>query len=76
MSPTIASLGLDKLSREERIALVEQLIDSIEAERLPAQLSEAQRQELDRRIAEDDAKPDDVVSWEQVKAEARARYLS
>lgn len=30
--------------------------------------------ELDRRLAEDDAKPDDIVGWETIRAEAQARY--
>ncbi len=36
-------------------------------------LTEAQRQELQRRIAADDADPDDVVPWEQVKAQTLSR---
>ncbi|MBV8608922.1 MAG: addiction module protein [Singulisphaera sp.] len=36
-------------------------------------LTEEQKAELDRRLAEDDAAPDDVVSWEEVKAQALAR---
>lgn len=76
MSPTIASLGLDKLTIEERIALAAELWESIEGGRSPAPLTPAQSAELDRRIAEDDANPDDVIPWEQVKANARSRYLS
>jgi hypothetical protein len=30
--------------------------------------------ELDRRLAEDDANPDDIVGWETIRAEAQARY--
>ena len=36
-------------------------------------LSDAQRQELERRAAEDDASPDDVVPWETVKADILAK---
>jgi putative addiction module component (TIGR02574 family) len=36
-------------------------------------LTEAQRQELKRRLADHLANPEDVVTWEQVKAEALAR---
>ena len=36
-------------------------------------LTDAQRRELERRIAEDDANPDDVVPWEQVKALTMSR---
>ena len=32
-------------------------------------LTDKQRRELERRIAEDDANPDDVVPWEQVKVQ-------
>lgn len=31
--------------------------------------------ELDKRIAEDEATPDDTVEWETIKAEAQARWL-
>jgi putative addiction module component (TIGR02574 family) len=37
-------------------------------EPVPPLLTEAQRRELERRVAEDDANPDDVVPWEQVLA--------
>jgi putative addiction module component (TIGR02574 family) len=73
MSPTIQSLGIDRLSRDERIALVQEIWDMIAAEPHQPLLTEAQRQELERRAAEDDANPDDVVPWEQVKAQALAR---
>jgi putative addiction module component (TIGR02574 family) len=37
-------------------------------------LSDAQRIELLRRLEDDEENPDDVVPWEQVKAEALARW--
>ena len=74
MSPTLASLGLDQLSRDERLALVQALWDSIAPE--GTLLTEAQRTELERRADEDDASPDDGVPWEQVKAQARAGFKS
>jgi putative addiction module component (TIGR02574 family) len=73
MSPTVQSLGIDRLSREQRIALVQEIWDTIAAESAPPMLTEAQRRELQRRVAEDDASPDDVVPWEQVKAQTLAR---
>lgn len=36
-------------------------------------LSEEEKQELDRRLAACEANPDDVIPWEQVKAEALAK---
>lgn len=76
MPVTIASLGLDKLSRDERLALVQELWDSIAAESAPSPLTDAQRQELLRRADEDDANPDGGIPWEEVKAKARARFKS
>ena len=69
---TIQALGIDRMSREQRIALVQEIWDTIAAESPPPLLTEAQRLELQRRVAEDDANPDDLIPWEQVKAEARA----
>jgi putative addiction module component (TIGR02574 family) len=74
MSATLKSLGLDRLTLDERIALAEELWASIAAEAKPGSfLTDAKREELDRRLADLDANPDDVVPWEQVKAEALAR---
>ena len=72
MVATIKSLGIDRLSREQRIDLVRDIWDTIAGEK-PPPLSEAQRDELARRVAEDDATPDDVIPWEQVKAQTLAR---
>jgi putative addiction module component (TIGR02574 family) len=70
MSASLKALGIEKLSVEERIALVEELWDSI-AEATP--LSEPQRAELDRRLEEHKRNPNDVVPWEVVKASITAR---
>jgi putative addiction module component (TIGR02574 family) len=70
MSPTVQSLVIDRLPREQRIALVLEIWDTIAAEPHQSLLTEAQRRELERRVAEDGASPDDVVPWEQVKAQA------
>lgn len=74
MSPTLQALGIDRLSVPERIALAQAIWDSIPAEAHPPLLTEAQRQELQRRIDDHEANPDDVVPWEQIKAEALARF--
>lgn len=72
MSATIKSLGIDQLPRDERLALVQDIWDTIAAEPAPL-LSDAQRSELDRRIAADDASPEATVAWEEVKAATLAR---
>ena len=76
MAPTVQTLGIDQMSREQRIALVQEIWDTIAAESLPPLLTESQRAELRRRVAEDDISPDDVVPWEQVKAQTLARLKS
>ncbi len=73
MTPTMSSLGLDRLTREERLSLVQELWDSIAAES-GSLLTEAQRIELLRRADEADASPEDGIPWEQVKAAARAKF--
>ncbi len=59
---------------DERIALAQEILDSIVAEEPRSPISEAKRNELDRRIADAKVKPGDGVPWEQVEAEALARF--
>lgn len=70
MSATLKALGIERLSVEERISLVEEIWDSI-AEATP--LTGAQRLELDRRLQDHESNPADVVPWEVVKASITAR---
>lgn len=70
MNVSLKSLGVDRLSVAERLVLVEELWDSIAAS---TPISDAQRTELDRRLADHKANPDDVVSWEEVDSSITAR---
>ncbi|MBU0621530.1 MAG: addiction module protein [Gammaproteobacteria bacterium] len=74
MGQALHALGIDNMSIEDRIDLVKDIWDSvaIEAGLLPP--STAEKAELDRRLAEDDANPDDTISWETIKAEAQTRW--
>lgn len=74
MVPTLQALRIDRMSVEDRIALATAIWDSIAAKPHPPLLTESQRLELERRLADHAANPDDVVPWEQVKAEALARF--
>jgi putative addiction module component (TIGR02574 family) len=74
MATPFESFGINRLSVAERLALAQQIWDSIAIDPDQVPLTEAQRQELERRADDDDANPDDVVPWEQVKAEALARW--
>jgi putative addiction module component (TIGR02574 family) len=69
----IEELGIDRWTIEERFALAHEILDGIteEAERAP--LTEEQRRELERRLADSQARPDAVTPWEEVKARALAR---
>ncbi len=73
MAVSLKSLGIERLGIEERLILVEELWDSIAADSAAVPLTEAQRAELDRRIAEHEAAPDDVVPWKEVKASITER---
>ena len=73
MNASLKSLGIDRLSVEERLALVEELWDSIAEDSAAVPLTDAQRAELDRRLADHEAHPDDVISWDAIKASIAAR---
>jgi putative addiction module component (TIGR02574 family) len=62
-----------KLSVDEQLELVEALWSGIVERNAVPPLTDAQKAELDRRIADHEANPDDVVSWDEVKKSALAR---
>lgn len=62
------------LSVAERIQLVEDLWDSIAAEPEALELTQAQREEIDRRLAEHDANPESAIPWEEVRAALQKRF--
>ncbi len=74
MGQALHALGIDSMSVEDRIALAKDIWDSvaIEAGLLPP--SSAEQTELDRRLAEDDANPNDTIAWETIKAETQVRW--
>ena len=58
-----------KLSVAERILLVEEIWDSIAEDNGCFELSEAQKQELDRRLESFRLNPSQGRTWEEIKAE-------
>ncbi len=58
-----------KLSIPERLALVEEIWDSIAADNEYFNLTDEQRQELDRRLESFRANPSQGRTWEEIKAE-------
>jgi putative addiction module component (TIGR02574 family) len=63
-----------KLSPAERIQLAEDLWDSVAAqpESLPA-LSDDQRRDIERRVAEHTRDPSSALTWEDVRARLWSR---
>ena len=57
------------LSVAERIQLVEDIWDSIAEHPDAVPLTDAQRTEIDRRLAEHHRDPASAIPWEQVRAE-------
>jgi putative addiction module component (TIGR02574 family) len=58
-----------KLSIAERIALVEEIWDSIAEDNGCFELTEAQKQELDRRLEAFRANPSQGRSWDEIRAD-------
>lgn len=57
-----------KLSVEERVQLIEAIWDSIAADPTALSLTDAQREELDRRLDDFERDPADTLSWAEVRA--------
>ena len=74
MSVTMKDLGIDRLSADDRLDLMHEIWDSLNAEPVRRPISDEFRRELERRVAEHRANPKDAVPWEQVRAEALARF--
>lgn len=68
MSPTWDSFGFDKLSVEDRILLVEAIWDSIAAAPESVPVTDAQKQDLGRRLAAHEADPKAGSTWDEVRA--------
>ena len=69
MMPTIQDLGIDRLSAEHRLRLIEEIWESLSAD--STAIPESHREELDRRIAAADADPTAGKPWEEVRARLR-----
>lgn len=61
------------LDVDEQIELVEAIWDSIVSRGAAPALTEAQKTELDRRLADHLTNPNDVLPWSEVKAAALAK---
>jgi putative addiction module component (TIGR02574 family) len=73
MPATIESLGIDRLTIDERLDLVQAIWDTIGPGVANTPLSEEMQREVDRRLMAHRANPSAAVPWEQVEAAALAR---
>jgi len=71
---TVSLSDLLRLSVPERIQLAQDLWDSIAAEADALPLTEAERQEIEHRLAEHDRDPTSALPWEEVRARLRERF--
>jgi putative addiction module component (TIGR02574 family) len=62
----MSSLGVDRLSHEDQLRLVGELLENLEVGDPP--LTAAQRAELDRRLAALDSGATTVSPWSEVEA--------
>lgn len=67
MPGMIKRFGLERLSIEDRLRLIEELWDSIAATPDEVPVSEAQRQDLQRRLDASQADPKVGSTWEEVR---------
>lgn len=65
--------SIEGLSIAERILLVEEIWDSIVPEQQSVEVTDAQKEELDRRLAAHEADPEAGASWNEVKARLRTK---
>jgi len=69
----IPTLDLDKLTRDEKLQLIDAIWDSLENDPDAFPLTESQRRELDRRLDELDRGEAVLIPWEQALKELQSR---
>ena len=70
---SMSTIDIAKLSPEERLGLLEQLWDSLSPEAIP--MTDAQKEELDRRLDELDREGPVGIPWNEVLDRIRNRAL-
>jgi putative addiction module component (TIGR02574 family) len=64
---------VSELTVEDRLALVEAIWDGIVRSGAVPEPTDAQKAELDKLLAEHEANPGDVLTWDEVEAAAHVR---
>jgi putative addiction module component (TIGR02574 family) len=65
--------GITVLTVEERIRIVQAILESIDVAQAYPELTSELKQELDRRARAYDANPDEVMTREEMRASIRRR---
>ncbi len=66
MSVSVEALGIDRLSVEERLELIEQIWNSLPEQVAPSEVPPWHLAELARRRAEAEARPGEGKPWREV----------
>ncbi len=74
MGHALQDLGIDRLPVDQKVKLVQEIWDSIAQEVGALPPAPEERVELERRLAEDQASPEDVLTWDEIKADAAKRW--
>lgn len=74
MHRSIQELGIDRLSVADRIALAQDIWNSIAESVQGTAPSAVEAAELDRRLAEDDSSPDAAIDWQQIRSAAQSKW--
>ena len=69
--PTLTKSDIAELSAPERLSLIAELWDSLSDEQTP--LPEAQREELERRLATFEEDRANAMTWDSLKAELNTK---
>ena len=73
MGLSSALAEIPTMNVEDRLRLIQAVWDSLVDEDAPIELSEAQKSDLQRRCAELDTSPENVLTWEQIKAHIKRK---
>ncbi len=73
MAITIKDLGIDKLSVQERLDLIEQIWDSLPPLVQPGEVPDWHKEVLAKRLTEAEANPGGGVPWREALAAIRPR---
>lgn len=74
MHRSIQELGIDRLSVADRIALAQEIWDSVAESVQNTAPSAVEAAELDRRLAEDDSSPDAAIDWQRIRSAVQSKW--